>query len=128
MTSQVKSGERATFSYDAVGNIEVKWHEGSNPMTFVHDAANRITTMLQGTNRTTYTYDNNGNLTEENLSGSRTTYVYDNENRLVTIVNADATRSSYTYDGDGLRRSKQEPGGSLTTMVWDGSEYLQAKS
>jgi len=32
--------------------------------------------------------------------------------------------STYTYSGDGLRRTKQEPGQPLRTMVWDGSDYL----
>ena len=108
--------------------MEVKWQEGSNPMTFVHDAANRITTMLQGTVVTTFSYDNNGNETEENAAGSRTTYQFDNENRLVSVLFADATRSSYTYDGDGLRRSAFEAGGTLTTFIWDGDDYLMEKT
>lgn len=29
---------------------------------------------------------------------------------------------------DGLRRSAIEPGGSLTTMVWDGADYLQTRT
>ena len=70
------------------------------------------------------TYDANGNLTEENAAGSRTTNVYDNENRLTNIKFPDGTRSTYSYNGDNLRRSKFEAGGTLTTMIWDGSDYL----
>ena len=86
--------------------------------------------MLQGAALTTYAYDATGNQTEENLNGSRTTYVYDNENRLTGMRYPDATRSTYTYaggfpvQGEGLRRSAQEPGGALTTYIWDGSDYL----
>jgi hypothetical protein len=37
--------------------------------------------------------------------------------------------STYTYQGyDGLRRSKHEPGGVLTTFVRDGGDYLQERS
>lgn len=74
------------------------------------------------------TYDANGNLTEENAAGSRTSYLYDSENRLATIKFSDATISSYTYNGDGLRRSACEAGGSLITMIWDGDDYLQERS
>jgi hypothetical protein len=28
------------------------------------------------------------------------------------------------YAGDGLRRTAFEAGGTLTTMVWDGDDYL----
>jgi YD repeat-containing protein len=128
LISQVKSGERATFVYDAVGNIELKWHQGEDPMTMMFDAANRITTIQQGAIRTTVTYDENGNMTEEDANGSRTTNVFDQENRLTVVRYPDATRSTYTYEADGLRRSTHEPGGSLTTMVWDGDDYLHEKS
>jgi hypothetical protein len=36
----------------------------------------------------------------------------------------DGRSFDYTYDGDGLRRSAQEPSGSVSTMIWDGSDYL----
>jgi YD repeat-containing protein len=134
LTGQQQTGAWATFSYDQAGNLEVKWHQGTNPMTFMHDAANRITTMLQGTTITSFTYDNNGNLTEENAASSRTTYSFDRENRLTGVRYSDGTRSTYTYaggfpvEGEGLRRSAHEPGGSLTTFVWDGSDYVMEKT
>jgi len=36
--------------------------------------------------------------------------------------------STYTYDGDGLKRTEQVSGAGVTTLVWDGDEYLQARS
>ena len=60
----------------------------------------------------------------ENAAGSLTAYQYDNENRLTSIRFPDGTRSTYTYAGDGLRRTAFEAGGTLTTMVWDGDDYL----
>jgi YD repeat-containing protein len=124
---QQTAGGFATFAYDNAGNITSKWHQGANPMTMTFDAANRITTMLQGAALTTSTYDANGNFTSENAAGVRTTYTYDKENRL-TNVNAAGSLSTYSYDGDGLRRSLQEPGGNLTTIIWDGDTYLMEKS
>jgi YD repeat-containing protein len=66
LIGQTKSGQRATFSYDAAGNLLVKAHEGSNPLTMSYDAANRLTTTILGvTQLTTYTYSNAGEMTEE---------------------------------------------------------------
>jgi YD repeat-containing protein len=63
----------------------------------------------------------------QNRNGKVGTYTYDPENRL-TVVQAGAVYSTYTYDGDGQRRSAIEPSGSLTTMVRDGSLMLQTRS
>ena len=60
-----------------------------------------------------------------------TTMVYDVENRLSThrswnnqsIVES---RVTYTYDGDGLKRT--EIGGGTTPLAWDGEDYLQERT
>lgn len=130
LISQLKSGERATFTYDAVSNIFLKHHQGTTPMTFTYDAANRITTMAQGTAITTFSYDANGNLVLEQLadatdSESRTTYAYDNADRLTNLKLPGGTQSTFTYDGDGLRRTVRTTADlTPTTFVWDGEDYL----
>ncbi len=93
-------------------------------MSFTYGNRNQITTMLQGANLTTYTYSNNANLGIEQTGAAYTTYTYDQSNRMTGVLYSDATRSTYTYRGDGKRRSAQEPGGSLNTMIWDGEDYL----
>jgi YD repeat-containing protein len=129
LTGQQTSGGYATFQYDPAGNILVKWQEGSAPMSMAFDAANRITTIQQGADRTTMLYDATGNQIEENLNGSRTTNQYDNENRLIGVQFPTGSPSTYSYDGgDGLRRTLQEAGGPLTTVIWDGTDYLKEKS
>jgi YD repeat-containing protein len=97
-------------------------------MMMAFDAANRLTVIEQGAGRTTVLFDNAGNQTEENLGGSRATYVWDQENRLVRVLNPDGTRSTYSYAGDGLRRTAQEAAASVTTFVWDGDDYLQERT
>ena len=78
---------------------------------------------------TTFTYDNNGNPSVDNINANPQTYTYDNENRLTKVVWANRTATStYTQAGDGLRRTKQENGTTLTTIIWDGDEYLMEKS
>jgi len=72
---------------------------------------------------TAYTYDNNGNMTAE---GSSINNTYDRENRLSVIMNG-IDPTTMTYDGTGLRRSKQVAiAGAIktTTYVWDGTDYL----
>ena len=129
LLGQQTAGGRATFVYDAAGNTLLKWQEGTSPMSFSFDAANRIVTMLQGAALTTYQFDATGNLTQENLSGALTTNVFDDENRLTGIQFPNGTRSTYTYSGgDGLRRSAFEAGNVLTTFIWDGEDYLMEKS
>ncbi len=131
LMGQQTSGGWATFTYDGAGNMTFKAHHGSSPMTLSYDAANRITTIAQGTGAgslTTVTFDANGNLTVEQVDSSRTSYVYDHENRLINVLFADGTRSTYTHDGLGLRRSAFEAGGSLTSVIWDGAQYLMEKT
>lgn len=89
-----------------------------------YDIADRLTTSQFGVAITSYTYDANGNKTCENVNGVNTYYAYDNENKLAKRTDPDLRIATYTYQADGLRRSKQEPGEALTTFVWDGLNYL----
>lgn len=43
------------------------------------------------------------------------------------IQNFWSLASTYTYDGDGLKRSSQEVTSGRTTLVWDGTDYLQGR-
>jgi hypothetical protein len=38
-----------------------------------------------------------------------------------------ATLNTYTYDSDGFKRDLNV-GGSLTTIIWDGSDYVQGST
>lgn len=128
LLGQQAPSANATFAYDPAGNILLKWQDGTPPMTMTFDGADRLLTILQGANLTTVTFDANGNQTGENLNGALTTNTYEQENRLVGVALSDSTCSTYAFAGDGLRRSLQEPGKSLTTIVWDGTDYLMEKS
>ena len=87
---------------------------------------------------TTYTYDDNGNLTTitEHKGATDLTYkmAYDKENRLSTHkVDLGVVRglpTTYTYDGDGLKRCEipPAPAGARTTLIWDGTSYLGEQS
>ena len=126
---QETSGGYATFTYDTRGNLASKHHQGSNPMTFTVDAANRLVTMIQATARTTYVFDDNGNMMSEDTNSvfSQVSYSYDDEDRLtlyhLTHVLPNG-RTTFSYSADGLRRTTKNSGGVTTTFVWDGSDYL----
>ena len=38
----------------------------------------------------------------------------------------DATLNTYTYDSDGFKKV-ENVGGSLSTIIWDGTDYLQVR-
>jgi hypothetical protein len=54
------------------------------------------------------------------------TLSYDKENRQISH-SMGSTVVTYTYSGDGLKRS-EITGSGTTTTIWDGSEYLQERS
>ena len=60
------------------------------------------------------------------VEGASTSYVHDCENRLTVLMNG-IDPTSYTYDGTGLRRSRQWVQSGSTkamTYIWDGTDYL----
>jgi len=94
-------------------------------MTQTFDAANRIINLVQGAATTNYTYTAVGNLTLEAQGAAQTGYVYDGQNRLTQLTNPDGTVITNSYPGgSNLRRTTQQPGKAVSTMVWDGSNYL----
>ncbi|MEQ1824130.1 MAG: hypothetical protein ABL949_16595 [Fimbriimonadaceae bacterium] len=128
LTNQQLATAFTTFTMDEVGNVTVKNQQGSTRYTMTYNAAQQLVTMPQGTNLTTITFDLNGNLTLEHLASTRTTDTFDKENRLIGQLVGASTRSTYTFDGDGQRRTAHENGGTLTTMIWDGTDCLGEKN
>jgi len=59
-------------------------------------------------------------------TGIRTTMLYDKENRLIWHKTGAAV-NTMTYDGDGLKRN-EIAGSGRTTLVWDATDYLQART
>lgn len=113
---------------DEVGNVLTTQHQAGSPQTYMFDPADRITTMLEGSGVTTYAFDPNGNNTVEQISTKLTTNTWDPENRLIGVQfkqKSSSGLSTYTFSGDGLRRTVHESGGTISTMIWDGSDYTQ---
>ena len=51
--------------------------------------------------------------------GALTTFGFSCENRLVKITSSDGSIVTDTWSGDGLRRTTQQPGENVSTMIWD---------
>ncbi len=107
--------------------------EWDAPTTTTYDLAGQSTTMAYGSTLTTYTYDLNGNLVGiagfEPPNGTvaiTTTMTYDKENRL-QVLDHNGAKTTYTYVGNGQKRS-ENVSGALTTIVWDGTDYLQERT
>jgi YD repeat-containing protein len=47
---------------------------------------------------------------------------YDKENRMKEFFE-DAVVHTFSYDGDGQKRSEKK-NGVLSTLIWDGTDYL----
>ncbi len=92
-----------------------------------YNAGSRLVTSVEGAVVSTYTFDANGNQTAANAGGSRTTMAYDYENRMRTAIDPGGARSTLAYWADGMRRFL-EVGGTRTTFVWDGNDYLQSRT
>ncbi|HQU18663.1 MAG TPA: hypothetical protein PLA92_06415, partial [Fimbriimonadaceae bacterium] len=132
LTGQVKPGQVATYTLDGVGNLKTMWEGGAFPKTFTFNAADRLVTMVEGASLTTYTWTGYGALSSEITGTATTDYSYNGQDQLVLVTPpGGGFPTTYTFDGDGLRRSIQTtnvnqdpPTLDITTVVWDGSDYL----
>lgn len=83
-----------------------------------------MVSMVQGAATTNHSYNGVGNLTVETQGIAITGYVYDGENRLLQYTEPSGAIITNTYAGDGLRRTTQQPGANVSTIVCDGQNYL----
>ncbi|MCZ7580245.1 MAG: hypothetical protein M5U21_05430 [Fimbriimonadaceae bacterium] len=131
LTGQVKPGQVATYTLDGVGNLKTMWEGGNFPKTFTFNAADRLATMVEGANLTTYAWTGYGALESEITGNQSTGYAYNGQDQLAVVTEPSGDKTTYSFDGDGLRRSvattnvsQDPPTLDVTTMVWDGSDYL----
>ncbi|KAA0239717.1 MAG: RHS repeat protein [Armatimonadetes bacterium] len=131
LTGQMKPGQVATYTLDGVGNLRTMWEGGNFPRTFTFNAADRLVTMVEGANLTTYAWTGYGALESEVTGNSTKGYAYNGQDQLAVVTDPSGDKTTYSFDGDGLRRSvattnvnQDPPTLDVTTMVWDGSDYL----
>jgi RHS repeat-associated protein len=109
LTSVTNPGDDAGYSYDPVGNRLTKIL-GAATTTYSYDRADRIS----AAGATTFTVNAVGATTARGAD----TFAYDQINRLTSATVA-GTTETYTYDGDGVRFSRQVGAGPVTRYVTD---------
>ena len=110
------------YKYDKVGNrISRSVTENGQTVTtsYEYNSRNQLTTETVNGQDTIYSYDANGNLVKKSGVAGNETYKYDVYNRLVKYSLDDGSKSeSYTYDAEGVRRSKVTVGGEETKEIF----------
>ncbi|EPR11512.1 RHS repeat domain-containing protein [Ruminiclostridium papyrosolvens] len=148
LTNEIPSDEPAvSYAYDDSNNRKTMTINGKSVTNYTYDKSNRLlaetTEENSELNIARYNYDNNGNTickttekisptipdqtTEVNLStgGEQETTdltlnEYDGFNQLIKTSTGDVT-AEYSYDGTGLRTSKNV-NGTVTNQIWDGDQ------
>ncbi len=111
-----------SFTYDARGN-RLTSTAGEVTTTYGYDLNNRMLTSAANGVTTTYTYDDNGNtLSAQEGTAAAKQYSYNAANQLTGYTDpAESITAAYTYQPDGLRKSKTIDG-ATTDFVWDGQQ------
>ena len=145
-------GGITSYSYDAAGNLATLTPPAPlGVQTFTHDAAGRVTSVVDGRSTTTwtcydpddrilqtsttsstcatasgvtYTFDADGNLTQRQTAatGIITTISYDQQNRPTQKAESNGT-SSVSYDGAGNLLTYSDPAGT-TTYTYDAANNV----
>lgn len=108
LTSVTDAAGSRSYTYDPVSNRLTKTAGGSTSYTY--DRADRITTA----GPTSITVNAVGAMTARGSDA----FAYDQANRLAAAT-VSGTTETYTYDGDGVRFSRQVGGGPVTRYVSD---------
>ncbi|MFN0052048.1 MAG: putative Ig domain-containing protein [Planctomycetales bacterium] len=95
------------YTYDAVGNRQLRIDSVDGTAAYVYDANDRLTFETDSVGATWYTYDNQGNLlVRARSNGEQTVYQWNASQKLVEIQTNEGGvthRVEYRYDSDGLR-------------------------
>lgn len=111
------------YMYDSVGN-RLTERRPAGTTTYAYDGGDQLTSTTSASGATTSSdYDANGNATG---IGSRT-YAYDGENRMLSTTSG-RTTTSYTNDGEGLRRRASSGTQAAKTTATHGTSRCPCRS
>ena len=102
MTSSNIAKTETTYTYDTLGNLVLEETKNKG-VDYQYNELNQLISKKDGNESYTYTYDKRGNRIAETGKKESRTYVYDETNRLVEGTNWKGDKSSYTYNGLGIR-------------------------
>lgn len=112
---------KATYEYDANGNVTKATDAVGNVTTMTYDALDRVSKSTDATNHVTlFQYDVADRLIKViDPRGKATAYTYDGFGQLWQQVSPDTGTTSFTYDAQGLPLSMTRADGVLTTYGYD---------
>lgn len=109
-TSRSSSFNRASYGYDAVGNLTSISDSADSAYnrTLDYDSMNRLTRVTTPAGSGDIAYDGAGNITRQRIGSLQLDYRYDGSNRLSSLSAVPSTHStSYGYDALGNIASAQ---------------------
>ena len=92
----------STYTYDTLGNL-VSETVKNKTTDYQYNELNQLVSRSAQNQDYTYTYDKRGNRVAETGKKESRAFVYDETNRLVEGTNWKGDKSSYTYNGLGVR-------------------------
>lgn len=97
-------GRKATYRYDAFGNLLQVTDASGRNLFFHYDAQERLEKVTnQNGLDWAFEWDDAGRITREvDFDGQTYTYAYDKADRLIETCRGDGRRTAYTYDKSGL--------------------------
>ncbi|MEQ1933121.1 MAG: RHS repeat-associated core domain-containing protein, partial [Fimbriimonadaceae bacterium] len=118
-------GTVATLTYDATGNPATSTVGAHPPVTFVHDAIGRMTSLKDQVNAEVRLEYNNRNLVTKKTDrlGKESLHTYDNAGRITSTTDRKGITTSYTYTPGGKVASVTAPGISIT-YTYDIRDHL----
>lgn len=153
LTTTDSAGRVTTFGYDATGRTKtVSYSDGVTPgVTFGYDPSGRKIGMTDGTGTSTWTYDsfgevvaqtqgagaavgygydNDGNQTSITYPGQATAVLraFDDAERLKTVTDWNANKTTFGYDNDGGVKTTAYPNGTTVTNGYDDAARLAGTS
>ena len=102
MVSSNIAKTETTYTYDTLGNLVLEETKNKG-VDYQYNELNQLISKKAGNESYTYTYDKRGNRVAETGKKESRTYVYDETNRMVEGTNWKGDKSSYTYNGLGIR-------------------------
>jgi RHS repeat-associated protein len=125
--TEVSSDRTDTFTNDGRGRISsiVSTGNAAGTMSFVRNAANRLTSVTDRFNHTIgYTYDNLGRRASMTAAdGTVTDYTYDAGGKIARIATG-ADWAEYSYDTSGRRSGLLYSNGVRAAYAWDARDKL----
>lgn len=126
LLTRTAGGEKTSFAYDAANNLIRKTAPDGSYITYVYDAAHRLTHTVDAlNNQLALTLDGNGNRTSAalfdpaaHLAQTRS-FGYDLVNRLIQETGAQNQVTRYAYDPEGNLTGVTDPLSHTTAYAYD---------